>query len=82
MSVLIAALAASLGAAFMAVLHEIARWDASRRLAARMEPRPAAAGLYAPAPAGRHRAALAPLPTWDGNGQRTPAPDPGARVYA
>lgn len=52
MNVVALVMAASLGAGFMAVLHELARWDANRRLAGQL-------GGQAPAAAeparGRHR---------------------------
>jgi hypothetical protein len=43
-------MAASLGAGFMAVLHELARWDANRRLAGQLGGQAPAAA----APPGRH----------------------------
>lgn len=84
MNVVALVMAAGLGAGLMAIVHEVCRWDAARRLAARMGERPAGA-VHAAAPAGRHHEEKipAPLPQWDGGGQRTPpGPDPEAWAWS
>lgn len=75
MNVVALAMAASLGAGFMAVLHELVKWDTNRRLAGRLGAAAAADPLIRRPPVvvphGRHhRGGLAALPVWDGAGQK------------
>lgn len=88
MNVVALVMGLGLGAGAMAVVHEVCRWDAERRLARRLGRGSSAAAAAAAdppvtVPAGRHhRGGLAAVPVWDGGGQKIAAADPDAWVYA